>query len=241
MDRTGVAGAPLRRPLVFVARPAAVLEAGDQHLLAESERRRGAALRLPADREAHAAAHLLARYCAAALTGRPVATLELVQRCPDCGSTEHGRPSIAGLPDLHVSLAHTRGAVAAGADRRPIGVDVEGANTYDATPAAMDYALTSAELARVRSAEDPPTAFLRHWVRKECLVKVGVVSLDGLTRVELDPATERNAGGGRTSSRFGSLHLLDWFDRSLGVAIAAAAAEPPAVAAFPVTGRRGRP
>jgi 4'-phosphopantetheinyl transferase len=165
-----------------------------------------------------------------------MAALEVVQRCPDCGSTEHGRPSIAGLPDLHVSLAHTRGAVIAGADRQPIGVDVEGAQVGGVDPAVMAYALTAAEADRVRSASEPGAAFLRHWVRKECLVKVGVVTLDELARVELDPDTERDAGGGRTLGRFGSLYLLDWFDRALDAAVAAAAGAPPVVGSFPAAG-----
>ncbi len=146
-----------------------------------------------------------------------------------CGSTEHGRPSIAGALGLHVSLAHTRGAVVAGADRRPIGVDVEGARTRDLDPALLAHTLTPAEAARVRSASDPPSAFLRHWVRKECLVKLGVVTLDELSHVELDPTTEQDVEGGRTRSRFGSLHLLDWFDPTLDVAVAAAAHAPPVV------------
>ena len=222
---------PDRAPLVLLARPEDVLRVGGDHLLTPGERQRAGALRHRADRDAHVAAHLLVRHCAAALTGRPVAALELVQECAECGSTEHGRPSIAGLPELHVSLAHTRGAVVAGADRRPIGVDVEGARTRDLDPAVLAHTLTAAETARVRSASDPPFAFLRHWVRKECLVKLGVVTLDELSRVELDPTTEQDVEEGRTRSRFGPLHLLDWFDPTLDVAVAAAAHGPPVVGA----------
>jgi 4'-phosphopantetheinyl transferase len=218
-----------RTPLIVLARPEDVLRVGDERLLTPREQWRAGALRHRADRDASVAAHLLVRHCAAALTGRPVASLELVQECPECGSTEHGRPSIAGLPELHVSLAHTRGAVVAGADRRPIGVDVEGLRTTDLDPAVLAATLTAAETARVRSASDPPSAFLRHWVRKECLVKVGVVTLDELSRVELDPATEQDGGEGRTRSRFGPLHLVDWVDPTLGVAVAAAAHTPPVV------------
>ncbi|MCV2490675.1 4'-phosphopantetheinyl transferase superfamily protein [Geodermatophilus sp. YIM 151500] len=227
---------PVRGPLVLVAHPAAVLEQWDENILTASERRRGAALAHRADREAYVAAHLLVRHCAAALTGRIPGTVELVQRCSECGSTEHGKPSIAGVPDLHVSLAHTRGAVVAGAGWQPIGVDVEGSSGLDADPAVLAYALTTAETSRVRSAPEPSVAFLRHWVRKECLVKVGAVTLDELARVELELATERAASDGRTLSRFGSLHLVDWFDRDLDAVVAAAAESPPLVDAFPPQG-----
>ncbi len=220
---------PDRGPLVLLAHPEDVLSVTGMHLLTPRERQRAGALRSRADRDAYVAAHLLVRHCAAALTGRPVEALTLVQQCAACGSTEHGRPSIAGLPGLHVSLAHTRGAVVAGADRRPIGVDVERVRTTGLDPAVLTYTLTVAESAHVRAAGDPSGAFLRHWVRKECLVKVGAVTLDELSRVELDPTTERNAEEGRTRSRFGLLHLVDWFDPTLGVAVAAAAHEPPVV------------
>lgn len=216
-------------PLIFLARPEDVLRGGDEHLLTARERRRAGALRHRADRDASVAAHLLVRYCAAALTGRPVGSFELVQHCAVCGSTEHGRPAMAGLPGLHVSLAHTRGAVVAGAHRRPIGVDVEGVRTADPDPGVLAATLTAAEAARVRAASDPSLAFLRHWVRKECLVKVGVVTLDELSRVELDPTTEQDGEGGRAYSRFGPLHLVDWLDPTLGVAVAAAAHGPPVV------------
>jgi 4'-phosphopantetheinyl transferase len=232
---------PDQGPLVLLAGPDEVLRVGGEHLLTAGERRRAGALRHRADRDAYVAAHLLVRHCAAALTGRPVEELAVEQQCAECGSTEHGRPSIAGLPDLHVSLAHTRGAVVAGADGRSIGVDVEGARPRSLDPAVLTYTLTAAETARVRSASDPSAAFVRHWVRKECLVKVGAVTLDGLSRVELDPTTERDAGGGRTHSRFGSLHLVDWVDQAMDVAVAAAAWSPPTVGAFPPTAPRGAP
>ena len=145
-----------RAPLVLLARPEDVLRPGGELLLTSRERRRSGALRHRADREAYVAAHLLVRHCAAALTDRPVQALELEQRCTVCGSVEHGEPSITGLPDLHVSLAHTRGAVVAGADRQPIGVDVEGVQPRGVHPAVLTHSLTAGEAARVRSAEACP-------------------------------------------------------------------------------------
>ena len=219
-------------PLVLVARPRDVLRTMDRRTLTAAERRRGAALRHPADRDCHAAAHLLVRYCAAALTGRAVGGLDVVQRCTECGSADHGRPSVAGLPGLHVSLAHTRGAVVAAADLRPVGVDVEGLRARAVDPAVMAYALTAAEADEVRAASDPSTAFLRHWVRKESLVKVGVAGLDRLSSLSIDPATERDLGAGRTAGRFGPLHVVDWVDGALDVVVAAAGWRPPVVRSF---------
>src|SRR3954465_8806288 len=102
-------------PLVVTAAAAGVLRTADPSMLTVDERLRYAALRRPADRDAFLASHLLVRRCAAALTGRAPETLELVQVCGECGSRGHGRPLLAGVPDVHVSLAHTRGVVVAGA------------------------------------------------------------------------------------------------------------------------------
>ncbi len=222
-------------PLVLTGRADAVLASAGAWALTASERRRGSALRHPADRTSHAAAHVLVRHCAAALTGRPVGTLELEQHCAECGSTDHGRPSMTGLPDLHVSLAHTRGAVAAAADWRPVGVDVEALTVRDVDLAVLTHTLTAAEIGQVRAADDPATAYLRHWVRKECLVKIGAATLDDLARIEIDPGTEHEIGVGVVAGRFGSLHVVDWFDHTLDAAVAAAAWETPTRATFPCT------
>jgi 4'-phosphopantetheinyl transferase len=228
-------------PLVLTAHPGDVLRTMDRAVLTASERRRSAALRHPADQDAHAAAHLLVRSCAAALTGRPATQLGVVQSCADCGSTEHGRPAVAGLPDLHVSLAHTRGAVVAGAAWRPVGVDVERARVRGPGPADMTYVLSATEIGRVRSAEDPSAAFLRHWVRKECLVKIGACTLDQLSAIEIDARSERDVGEGRTVTRFGSLYLTDWLDRGLDAVIAVAGERPPVVGTLPGVSADPRP
>ncbi|MGY1617069.1 4'-phosphopantetheinyl transferase family protein [Geodermatophilus sp. SYSU D00691] len=205
----------------------------DHRLLTAVELRRCAALRHPDDRDARAAAHLLVRWNAAQLTGLPIETFEVTQRCPDCGSADHGRPSLSGLPAVHVSLAHTRGAVVTGAGRQPVGVDIEAVRPRDGLEAAgLPLALTEAEVIRVRSAPDPAREFLRHWVLKECLVKVGVATLDSARDIEIDPRTMRVGPDGRTRTRHGQLHLVDWFDGTLDAVVAAAGAALPVVGSF---------
>ena len=215
-------------PLAVVARPAEVLSRLDTVLLSGEELRRSAALRHPADREARDAAHLLARWCAAAITGLAPDRLPLVQRCPHCAATDHGRPSVAGMPSVHVSLAHARGVVVASAGRRPVAVDVERLGPGVVEPASSRVVLTAREVGRLRGARNPSTAFLRTWVRKECLVKLGLVSLDGLGRTELDPEVEVDRPA-RAVSRFGAVHLLDWVDEDLDAVVGAAGYEPPRV------------
>ncbi|MGY1752120.1 4'-phosphopantetheinyl transferase family protein [Blastococcus sp. SYSU D01042] len=206
-------------PVVLVERPADVLGRWDPDVLSARERRRSRALRHPADRAGYTAAHLLARQCVAHLTGRGPHGVQLVQRCSACGSPEHGRPWVADLPEVHVSLAHTRGAVVAAADLRPVGVDVESLAGARVDDAAMSIALTPAETVRVEGARRPDVEFLRHWVRKESLVKAGLATLDTLTSV--DPEPDSRDDGPRTSAWRG-LHVVDWVDHRLGAVLAVA-------------------
>jgi 4'-phosphopantetheinyl transferase len=214
------------------ARVADVLATLDRDVLSPVEQRRCADLRHPADRDARAAAHLLVRWAAAELTGRPAESLVLVQRCADCGAVDHGRPTITGT-SLHVSLAHARGVVVAGAHDEPVGVDIERATSVT-PPTVRSLLLTSAESQRVRRADDPDREFLHHWVLKECLVKVGLATLDTVGGLEVRAGELRLAEGGRTLSRRGALHLADWFDQSLDAVVGAACFQPPLVRSFPV-------
>lgn len=140
-----------------------------------------------------------------------------------------------GLPDASVSLAHTEGAVVAGVGWHPVGVDIETVRSRVdvGTQAAV---LTETELRRVLAAPDPDRAFLRSWTLKECLVKIGAATLDTASEVELGL---RSGGEQATAerpavTRYGALHLVDWFDGDLDAVVAAAGAEPPEVAPFPL-------
>lgn len=223
-----VAGGP--RALASAVRPDRVLRTLDAALLTAAEWRRVAALRHPADREAYVAAHLLARWCAAALTRRPIDSLDMEQRCPGCGSREHGKPGLRGLPGVHVSLSRTRQAVAAAAGWDAVAVDVE-AGSGDFL-AAMPVALSAAERKQVLAAPDRRGAFLRHWVRKECLVKIGATTLDALGEVDLAEVRETIGSDGRVRSRFRDVHMVHWSDSAWGVTIAAAGAEYPQIRPF---------
>lgn len=242
-------GADTGGPFVLAAGPADVLASVDHRLLTAAERRRAAALRHSEDQDAYVASHLLARECVAALTGHPSDSVRLEQRCLLCGARDHGRPFVAGRPDVHISLAHTRGAVVAAADLRPLGVDVESVPGVPLDPAALAIALTPAEAAGVAVARDPSMEFLRYWVRKEALLKVGVISLDGLAGIELGPAPEHDADDDPRASEWRGLHVLDWLDRRLDAVVAVACSAPPVLGGFPgpgvsraaATRQQGRP
>jgi 4'-phosphopantetheinyl transferase len=226
---------PHPRPgaLVLTAPTQEVLGTADLSVLTPDERRRHAALRHPADRNAFLASHLLVRRCAGAVTGRPAGTLEVVQVCAECGARGHGRPFVVGFPQVHVSLAHTRNVVVAGAGWGPLGVDVEDIGVKAPTLAAMPELLAEAELSVVRSSPDVRLAFLRYWVRKECLVKIGVASLDALQHTDLSDVVDETAGDGRTVGRYGPLHLVHWVDEPLGAVVGVAGADVPVICSLP--------
>jgi enterobactin synthetase component F len=154
----------------------------DAGLLTAAERERRDRLHRADDRAAFVAAHVLVRECAARLLGVEVGEVEIAQRCAGCGGP-HGRPTVAGVPDVHVSLSHSRGVVAAAAAWSPCGIDVEPLRPI----APIAAVLTEAERAWIADQTDPSAAFLRLWVRKEALVKAGFgslndpLSLDALT------------------------------------------------------------
>ena len=150
----------------------------DPGILTAEERVRWRRLARAEDRDAYLAAHGLVRRVAAELTG--AAGLVLRQRCPDCGGTDHGRPAIEGHPEVHVSLSHTRGMVAAVAARTPCGIDVE------AIGHVPDDVLTPAERAWAGQDAARRTGL---WVCKEAWIKASGTPLDRVGAVEALAAT----------------------------------------------------
>ncbi|OII61500.1 hypothetical protein BJP40_05125 [Streptomyces sp. CC53] len=172
-------------PLALVRATADVLPLLDTVVLAPYERDRAARHPAGQQRDDYLAAHVLVRLCAARYLGVDPATLVLGQHCTGCGGEDHGRPFLRGLPGVGVSLSHTRGAVAAAAGHGPVGVDVEDAAGAVFSPRVAARVLAPAELSAVRADPDPARAFLRLWVRKESLVKVGATTLGGLRGFDL--------------------------------------------------------
>ncbi|MGK4579471.1 4'-phosphopantetheinyl transferase family protein [Kitasatospora sp. HPMI-4] len=201
-------------PLAVVAASAEVLRhpRADERLLTDGERERAARFRQEATRQDFVAAHLLVRLCAARLIGTTVASVTLAQTCPGCGRTDHGKPYLPDHPGVHVSLSHTKGVIAAAAGYQAVGVDVERAERTGTHPDVLERVLTEGELRRVEKHADPQRAFLRQWVRKEALIKIGRITLDSMGTVDLSDLPLAAADGEPLRSRFEDLHLLDWDD-----------------------------
>lgn len=192
-------------------------------LLTAAEQARAKALRHSRDRDGFVAAHALARACAASVLGIPFDRLTWQQRCPECGGP-HGRPSVAEGPGLGLSLAHAPGHVAAAAAAGPVGVDVEPARSGAYDDEVARSVLTEWELEALVRAPDRGVAFLRQWVRREALVKVGALTLDTLSSVDLSHLPAGEPDDCWATHRHGDLLLADW---RVGPAIGAVASREP--------------
>ena len=209
-------------PKIFaVSRPTSRVleEAGGHDGLTPPEQERMARLRRAEDREDFLAAHLLVRICAARVLGVGAGEVTIVQRCATCGGP-HGRPAVEGSPEVGVSLAHSRGVVAAAAGTvMPVGVDVEAFPPADGLAVGdLSVAFSAAETAAIEASADPSMALLLAWVRKESFLKAGLVDVDGLagfdlSALPLDPPPDHRAV---RSSEQGGWVVHDWWDGPAG-------------------------
>jgi 4'-phosphopantetheinyl transferase len=192
------------------------------------------------DRRDFIAAHILVRCAAGLVAERHPDDITIVQRCFECGGP-HGKPSVAELPDLHVSWSHTRGAVAAAAAWTPVGVDVERweRGRFNADLAAGVLSPTEQSLLQLLSDHQSSHAtgdlrqtdevFLRIWACKEALVKLGDLTLDTLASCDLSELLVAGDEGGydlRMHDLSGRW-LLEWMDRNLKISGAALSNCPP--------------
>ncbi len=93
----------------------------------------------------------------------------------------HGKPSIAGRPDIHFNLSHCREAVVCALSDRPIGVDVESPREYKER--LVSYTMNEEEQTEIRTSENPVLAFIRLWTRKEAYVKMTGQGIEDLKHV----------------------------------------------------------
>jgi 4'-phosphopantetheinyl transferase len=146
------------------------------------------------------------------------ADVSIVQRCATCGGP-HGRPEVAGHPDIGVSLAHSHGVVAAAAGTVPVGIDVEAFPPADGLAAVdLSAALTAAEIGAIESAPDRTRAMLLAWVRKEACLKAGLVDLDELGGFDLSALPLDPPPGDLVvrSLEHGGWAVHDWWDGRAG-------------------------
>ncbi|MFC7383777.1 4'-phosphopantetheinyl transferase family protein [Sphaerisporangium rhizosphaerae] len=208
----------MRDSIVMAGRADAVLAAVGG-TLTDTERERASRFVRERDRDDFVAAHLLVRQCAAALLGRPAEELTLIQYCDKHGPG-HGRPSIAEVPELGVSLSHTAGYVCAVAGPGRVGVDAEHVPRGDVDRGLVEFTLSPAEFALIGHDK---RRVIRQWVRKEALVKRGELTIDDFPLTDLsDMDGEVDPSG---SSGWRGRRLLEW---TAGAVIGCAVTDHPA-------------
>ena len=174
--------------------------------LSPAELARADRFRRETDRRDFLAAHTLARWVAGVVVDRAPHRVSLRQRCAVCGGGGHGRPDLPDHPEVGVSWSHIAGVVAAAAGLGPVGIDVEIVTDRIAEQRWYETVLTAKEIGWVRRSAAPAQSLLRLWVRKESLIKVGLLNIDDMAKVDV-------LGDGRSTrppARWAGVELLDW-------------------------------
>jgi 4'-phosphopantetheinyl transferase len=112
---------------------------------------------------------------------------------------EHGKPSIAGHPEIFFNLSHCKKAAVCAISDHPVGIDVESIREYKAS--LVRYTMNDDEVAQILQDANPHVAFIRLWTQKEAVLKLagtGIMDniktvLDGLA-VELTTVVNEAKG-----------------------------------------------
>lgn len=83
---------------------------------------------------------------------------------------EHGKPSIAGHPEIFFNLSHCKEAAICAISDQPIGVDVESVRSFN--DSLVRYTMNDDEIQQIESSEDRAVAFIQFWTKKEAALKL---------------------------------------------------------------------
>ncbi|WP_404381657.1 4'-phosphopantetheinyl transferase superfamily protein [Knoellia locipacati] len=118
-------------------------------------------------------AHALLRRLVADETGVDPRQLEFEKRCATCGTDRHGKPHVAGMRDIHVSVSYGEHmAVAVVTNIGEVGVDVEDLESADFDGFAS-VTLDASEAAHLDGLDGDALLGARAllWARKEAILK----------------------------------------------------------------------
>ena len=96
---------------------------------------------------------------------------------PGFDYNSHGKPSLRQFPHIHFSLSHCREAVGCLLSDSECGLDLEASRPV--RESLVQYTMNEAEASLIGSADDPQTAFLRLWTRKEAVLKLRGTGIRG--------------------------------------------------------------
>jgi len=118
-------------------------------------------------------AHALLRRLVADETGVDPRRLEFERRCATCGTDRHGKPHLAGMRDLHVSVSYGEHmAVAVVTNIGEVGIDVEDLESAD-FDGFGSVTLDASETAHLAGLDGDGLLAARAllWARKEAILK----------------------------------------------------------------------
>lgn len=96
---------------------------------------------------------------------------------PGFDYNSYGKPSLHRLPHIHFSLSHCREAVGCLLSDSECGLDLEARRPV--RESLVRYTMNEVEASLIASAEEPETAFLRLWTRKEAVLKLRGTGIQG--------------------------------------------------------------
>ena len=136
--------------------------------------------------------HVALRLVLGELTGTAPESLRFERRCGHCGGAGHGKPHLAGRPDLDFNLSHSGELALIAVTRgRRVGVDVERVRPRTDVLAIARGSLSTREHQAIESLgtdDARRTAFFRCWTRKEAYLKGLGVGLAGGLDTDPDEA-----------------------------------------------------
>lgn len=118
-------------------------------------------------------AHALLRRLVADETGVDPRRLEFERRCATCGTNRHGKPHVAGMRDVHVSVSYgDHMAVAVVTTVGEVGIDIEDLESAD-FDGFGSVTLDDSEATHLDGLDGEPllAARARLWARKEAILK----------------------------------------------------------------------
>ena len=83
---------------------------------------------------------------------------------------EHGKPSIAGHPEIQFSISHCQRAIAVAVSDSPVGIDVESFRKAD--DALLHRTMNEDEIRMVEASDCRERTFIELWTRKEAVFKL---------------------------------------------------------------------
>lgn len=83
---------------------------------------------------------------------------------------EHGKPYLAGHPEICFNISHCLKAVAVAVSDRPVGLDVESFRSCG--DGLLDKTMNGSEKAEILASVNPEETFAAYWTRKEAVFKL---------------------------------------------------------------------